>query len=192
MARKMRFIRHLLVVSGPTASGKTRLLTRLRTGSLPDELRALLPEAAHCWPQMSARGLVRGRSATFNAARARDLDGLVLHYDILRPFRTGIDLARDPALTLLTRAQQVTVLVLYPPREQLLRRYADRQRARAMRSGRHWRSLVLDRLIPGRRSKRDQLLSGYRSEDWVRARYAEWLTFLSDRHPSATVRAVPS
>jgi SAM-dependent methyltransferase len=120
-----RRIRHLLIVAGPTSSGKSTFLDHLSAGGLPENVTAHLPNGVEQWPQVTANRLrlVRGDEM---ALEKPVLDGLVLHYDILRPKTTGLGVYEgDQALDLISCAESLTVLTLRPSQDRLLKQLVD-------------------------------------------------------------------
>jgi hypothetical protein len=112
----------LLVVSGPSGSGKTTFLDQLASHTLPAELTNALPEGASEWPQTNGFG-IRGRAGAIRDEAGRQvLEGVVLHYDIMRVVDTMIDqYEEDPALFGLSLAEDISVVLIRPPAELLVR-----------------------------------------------------------------------
>ena len=126
-----RKIGHLLIVAGPTSSGKSTFLATLQEKRLNTSLQEKLPRAAHAWPQIGASKLLN-KEKTRQGSPLPDhyIEGLVLHYDLLRPYTTGThSYERDQALDLLHCAEKVTVVTLKPPREQLIRQLQESELA---------------------------------------------------------------
>lgn len=120
-------IGHLLVVSGPSASGKSSFLKQLGTGGLPPDIVAALPPGASDWPQTNGRRIVGGGGSRGRPRLAREPDGLVLHYDFLRPFETSIaGYADDQALAALAAADAITIVTLHAAPERLAEALAAR------------------------------------------------------------------
>jgi hypothetical protein len=159
-----RRIRHLIVVAGPTSVGKSSLIARLKTD-------------ASFWKSVNPEG---GAFKVVEASEVADLppgqlDTLVLHYDFLRPSRTGMrSHERDPVLHLLRVAERVTILTLVTPREALRQQLREGEIGRAGRKAR----------------QRDIDLLGYYGKphflaDW----YSGWMEFCR-RFPSASHRLI--
>lgn len=97
---RRRDIGHLVVVSGPTAVGKSSFIRAL------DD------------PGLRRRFGIEGGFTTVGANRLDELppgrhDTLVFHYDMLRPFDRPLQShGRDPAFHLLESAERVTVITL--------------------------------------------------------------------------------
>jgi hypothetical protein len=119
---------HLLVVAGPSGSGKSEFLRQLAARRLPAEIASVLPIGASSWPQTNGRRMVRGRlppGSLWNAGGG--LPGLVLHYDFLRPFETAIrDFSSDPSLGVLAWAEEASVAVVSMRGDGLAARLAAR------------------------------------------------------------------
>ena len=92
----------------------------------PDISDSLPPEAKN-WQRTSGNELSREGLARIRARRART-QGLVVHYDIMRPFAKRFEhYANDPAIKELTASgAALTVLTLAPNREVLLEQFLKR------------------------------------------------------------------
>lgn len=102
-------IGHLVVVAGPTSSGKSTLCAKLREDA---SLRQQFGMNSGKWDLV-------GSSKVAKMLPGRR-DQLILHYDFLRPSRTGMhSFDRDPSLDLLKVAEKVTILTVATPRLQL-------------------------------------------------------------------------
>jgi hypothetical protein len=139
----MRKIDHLVIVAGPTASGKSVLLRELTAHRLPELHERIGIGNLHDWPQMTAGAMLRQSDLK--------LERLILHYDFLWPYPSSIIGAAEwRALSLLEGARQISIITLWtqPPRlaEQLIQ---DRFRGPTNRNSRHQR-----RTAPSRRKSR--------------------------------------
>lgn len=165
---KRRKIRHLLVVSGPTSAGKSTFLRQIREGSLPSDVRALLPRDCEKWPQIAEEGDSIDEPLT---------EGVVLRYDILRPLAAATHtFRRDQALDLLQCSEKVTVIALRPEPVQLMKQYrASEEQAGARRRGRlqQWHH--------------EQLLKDYASPPFLASWYDRWRDFLRAEYRSAEI-----
>ena len=148
-----RRIGHLVVVAGPTASGKSTLIDRLRSDA---SLR-------------SQFGL-EGGDVEFAIDHKTQLPNgplrnVVLHYDLLRPYRRSIKTyARDPRCDFLEVADTISVVSLMPGREVLRRRLG------AGAEGSRWRG--------GKLSERHQeLYDRYGEADFLQGWYEQWFQF---------------
>ena len=104
-----RSIGHLVVVAGPTSSGKSTLAAKL----LEDAgLRQQFGMESGDWQLTHATN-----SANLQASR---YDRMIFHYDLLRPSRTGIrSHDRDPSLDLMKVAEKITIITIVTPRDRL-------------------------------------------------------------------------
>ena len=117
IARKRR-IKNLIVVAGPTASGKSTTIKRMLGDELPELALKMGVGSFRKWEHVGASSL-RNHEKT-------DIENLLFHYDILRPVgRSAKTHERDEALHILATAQNVSFVTLYaePHRlcEQLVR-----------------------------------------------------------------------
>jgi mitochondrial fission protein ELM1 len=115
--------RRLLIVAGPYGAGKSTLLEQFMAGALPHEITAALPSSARRWVQTSGRKIHSAKAdAETDAA-----EGLILHYNILRPSIRGfLDHESDPVLEILRVATDAIALTLRPPLPQLVRQFVAR------------------------------------------------------------------
>jgi SAM-dependent methyltransferase len=156
-----RQIGHLIVVAGPTSVGKSSFVKQFQTDP---QFRKLLPDsgAMEFVDASDVVDLPRGRH-----------EQLMLHYDFLRPSRTGVrSHDRDPVLHLLRVAERVTILTLVARRdvlrEQLQRGEIDRP----------------DRKV----RRRDlELLERYGKPQFLADWYEGWMDFCAG-YPGATHR----
>ncbi len=212
-----RKIGHLLIVAGPTSSGKSSFLRALEEKRLNTALKEKLPVSAHDWPQLGASKLLN-KEKTSQGDPLPDyyLEGLVLHYDLLRPYSTGThSYERDQALDLLHCADQVTVVTIKPPREQLIRQLQESElsvsssaRARGSRQ-RITPSLkklpsakMLKKvakailrpfgLFPAQKSAghHHKLASYYQDEQWLKSWYDRWSNFVKTAKSDAVLLTV--
>jgi len=207
-----RRIDHLLIVSGPTSSGKSTFLRRLRSGGLPGEIMELLPQGCGDWRQVGASKL--------SLTPPRDIDGkpldddhyrgLVLHYDFMRPYVSGSQAYhRDQALDLIACADKVTVMVLKPGKERLISQLEESELKSAAGGAlaRHGRNMILRsgwvvrlldkagrivgrRLAPKDRRRYEELLESYKSEGWLEERYRRWHAYLADAHHDMRIETI--
>lgn len=107
-ARKRR-IGHLVIVAGPTSSGKSTLASQIASDPAFRRQFGMGPEE---WPVVQA-------SKVSELAAVRH-DRLILHYDFMRPALSGIRAYnRDPVLHLSSVAERVTIITIATPRERL-------------------------------------------------------------------------
>ncbi len=186
----------LLLVAGPSCSGKSTLIQRLYAGELPE---------------MAAR-LRLGDVSAWRCALPNDLNDLatvaagkvLLHYDFLRPWTGGQtpDYGAEEPLRLAGTAAEVTLLTLWVPPAELHRRMAERRSAfvRALLRGRPWNSETLrssarrsgpppDRRRSLRKTwaivrelrRLGEKVRSFRRGSEVEALYDAWLAFWSER-----------
>jgi len=96
-------IDHLIVVAGPSASGKSTFIRKLYEKQFPEVGRYLGVEDLHKWPLIHAVSTDRMTEAA--------LKSMILHYDFLY---TG-----EKVLQLLERVHAVSVITLWTPPERL-------------------------------------------------------------------------
>jgi 2-polyprenyl-3-methyl-5-hydroxy-6-metoxy-1,4-benzoquinol methylase len=152
VANKRR-IRHLLVIAGPTSSGKSTLLDRLRSDP---SLRSDMGLGDTNWtiPTDNQEPLPTG-----------PIDGLVLHYDLLRPYnRSTKTYCRDPRCDFFEVADKITVLTLMSPREVLRRRLVTSRKKSP------WRSRRLS-------ARHRALHERYGDSGFLQEWYAQWFAF---------------
>ena len=112
MAAKRR-IDDLVIVAGPTASGKSRLIDRIVAGHEPALCARCGIDDPALWPAMNAFDLVLPQTP--------HMERLLFHYDTLRPFKRSAHVhERDEALDILGCAQRVRVVTIWNPPEALL------------------------------------------------------------------------
>jgi hypothetical protein len=129
----------LLLVAGPSCSGKSTLIQQLCAGELPRvvaQLRLGDPAAWRCvLPQDVA------------ALDGEQMERMILHYDFLRPWTGNGTPAyqEDDVLRLAGTAAEVTLVTLWVPPDELRRRIVERRSAFAgsLLRGRPWDSETL-------------------------------------------------
>ena len=155
-------IGHLTVVAGPKAVGKSHFI-RLLFADEALRRRVGVPVDAEVWTD---RTLARG------SPRPREIEHLVLHYDLLRLYDRGVSrYERDLATSILGCADQITFLTLRTTREHLCAQF-DRRLHR--KKGRR----KLEHL--------QRLRTLYEDEDFLHDWYRRWLRFV-DRWADVTV-----
>jgi hypothetical protein len=189
--------RRLLVVAGPSASGKSRFLSALAKGALPAEVAARLPCGAEAWPQTNGRRIQRGRLPRRTRGRG-PIEGLVLHYDILRPFRTAVsDYATDPALTMLRTAEAVMIIAMVAPNARLADQLAARPPRQRMLDPltavwRRWlgarTSAIYDKASEGERHR--ELVALYREADFLDSWWRRWGAYVRSAAPGDRLKGV--
>ena len=173
-------IPHLILVAGPSGGGKSTFMKRLSAGDLSNEIVRTLTIEAVGWPQTDCKTFLRDKQANL----WDDLQGVVCHYDIMRPFSLRFDgYADDPGLTVLDAAKKKTIVSILPRSEWLVEQFCRRAEAeRSSKSANAWRRF-LNRLqlrdANVLKPNHKRLLSHYRDADWLQQRYDEWLAHVS-------------
>jgi hypothetical protein len=184
---------HIFIIAGPSGSGKSTFMREFVEDRLPSAISDYLPKGAKTWHRTSGNDLSRKGLASVRRGEESS-PGLVLHYDIMRPFARGFrQYPNDPAMQALaeTRAA-LTFLTILPSREllvdQFIKRAANDQyeewwdRTRPMRQfKRRLRAALFD--ISGRRRKflkaeQLRLLRIYASDHGLERWGERWTSFL--------------
>ena len=107
-----RQIDDLIVIAGPTSSGKSTLIDNLGDGKETGLAQYLGLENPASIPTYNAFDLIE--------ARPPRLKQLIFHYDLLRPFQRSAHVhGRDEALDILASGNRVRVMTIYVSPEQL-------------------------------------------------------------------------
>ncbi len=110
-------IDHLVVVTGPTSSGKSTLQELIAADTINGEMRSLLPKNISGWFQLCHRDY----DGSLVSSMDKPVKGIVLHYDMMRPFKKFLPgYEEDVITTLIERANKVTVLIIKPEMDVLL------------------------------------------------------------------------
>ncbi len=150
-----RRIGKLVVVAGPVASGKHTLIDKLLKKELPQIFEILDIKDVSSWKTISARRL--------HELTCSDIDNLIVHYDIKRPFFKNTDIySRDSFFDLLEIASEVFFITLWTSApvliEQLDKRFSE--------------------AVDGKKlSKKTyvKLRNAYRDEEKIRDVYKSWI-----------------
>lgn len=187
----------LLLVAGPSCSGKSVLIERLQAGELPriaEQLRLGDPGAWRC--------VLPGELAALPPGER--LERAILHYDFLRSWKGGTTSAyrEDEVLRWAGTAAEVTLVTLRVPPDVLYRRMVERRSAflAALLRGKPWDSETLRTTrrssgpAPDRRRSLGKTLAifrelrrlsakvrSYRQPGELEALYAGWLAFWEPR-----------
>ena len=151
-ARK-RKISHLVVVVGPTSSGKSTLLGKLADDQ---QMRARFNLEDGQWHSIHGHAidLPRGR-----------VDGVIVHYDLLRPYRRSIrTFERDPRCDLMSVADKVTVITLMPKPSVLKERIKKNE---------------LSGFTLKSRKRQKHLLGRYDDPSFLKSWYGQWFEFVA-------------
>ena len=163
IAEKRR-IDDLVVVAGPTTSGKSWLIERLRAGQEPGLCGRLGMGDGRSWPAMNAFDLLE--------PQAPHLARLLFHYDTLRPLMRSAHVhARDEALDILTGARRARVLTIWHPPDLLLEQFEQAEIRPKTKGG----------VFKGNKRK-TRIHAMYRDPQQIVAHYREWFEFCRARH----------
>ena len=190
-------IGHLVIITGPTSSGKSTLLASMRNGQLNEELKSLLPENVSSWEEYPCSAF----DGSVNLDESKE--GMVLHYDFMRPFKKFLDSYEDDlASKLMDLAEKVTVVVIKPDRDVLLKQMQQGEfkgeKVKTGRRGLYLRSLLTralrvipssvrqyakNSLIPGQRTSVTDfnkiLYFKYQESGWLENWYGKFQDFLA-------------
>lgn len=195
----MMSVDRLLLVAGPSCSGKSTLIQRLCAGELPEVAARLRMGDPAAW-----RCLLPNDLPAIPELDGEPLERVILHYDFLRPWAAGqtTDYGAEGPLRLAASAAEVTLVTLWVPPEELHRRMTERRSAfiAALLRGRPWDSETLrtSRRSSGpppdrRRSLRKtwaivrelrrlgEKVRSYRRRGQVEALYEGWISFWATR-----------
>jgi hypothetical protein len=190
-------VNRLLLIAGPSCSGKSTLIQRLCAGELPDVAARLRMGDPAAWQCLLPNDLTGFQGET--------LERVILHYDFLRPWIGGrtTDYGAEGPLQLAGTAAEVTLVTLWVSPEELHRRMAERRSAfiSALLRGRPWDSETLrtSRRNIGPPPDRSRSLGktwaivrelrrlggkvrSYRRRGEVEALYEAWVSFWATRH----------
>jgi hypothetical protein len=152
-----RRIRKLVVVAGPTSSGKSTFIDALLDG----KMNAVLADAG-IDDSSQVKRVDASKVYRFDEPI---IDTLLLHYDMLRPMHASDkSYTRDPALQLIDVADEVRAYTLWTPPDRL-REQLDKGEL----SGRKVRKRHL------------RVRTMYEQDDKILAAYRRWLGFLEDK-----------
>lgn len=161
IAEKLR-IDSLLIVAGPSASGKSRLISKLAAGGQPD-LDALVANRDDPW--------VEGLPNHIADLPQPHVPKLAYHYDFMRPYLRGpFNFERDRATDLFSVAKTVASVTLIADAKDL----ADRWNRREVRSKTHFGIYV-----GSNRAKK--ILKTYGDKAAVAALYDRWIEFIGSQ-----------
>jgi SAM-dependent methyltransferase len=158
-----RRIDHLIVVAGPTSSGKSTLIEELRGDAQPEIAAHAGIDSGAQWPCAGSKQL-----STFSEPQ---LPRLLFHYDFLRPYlRSAKVHARDEGLDVLESAKRVTTLTLWCSPAQLREQ---------LRRGEIAPKTLLGRYFGLRRHR--LLEEEYADPERLREHYRRWFAHLRTR-----------
>lgn len=105
---------HLIVIAGPTASGKTTLIRDLVAGHLPDLQVQLGAEDLRRWVQVGGNAIA--------TILERDLANVILHYDFLwstSGSQGDEDWAGRRLLPVIAKSRRISLVTLWVPAQRL-------------------------------------------------------------------------
>jgi len=119
---------HIVVVAGPTGSGKSTLIDELAAGRLAEFERRMGIERLAEWPRMApARALARIGQEPRN---------FILHYDFLwQRHKADRATGEPPALSILESAGKLSFATLWTPAARLRRQVIEGKLQRALQPG---------------------------------------------------------
>ncbi|MFP3855446.1 MAG: class I SAM-dependent methyltransferase, partial [Anaerolineales bacterium] len=159
IADKLR-IDDLLIVAGPSASGKSRFIRNLAQGGQP-EVDRIMENCDAPW--------VEGRPNHIGDLPRAHLPKLAYHYDFMRPFLRGpFNFERDRATDVFSVAEAVTSVTLVTEAKEL----ADRWDRREIRAKTHF-----GMYLGPKRAKKIARTFGDKAS--VAALYDRWVEFIS-------------
>jgi len=197
-------IGHLVIITGPTSSGKSTLLATMKEGKLNEELTSLLPDNIASWEEYPCSEF----DGSVDLEESKE--GMVLHYDFMRPFKKLLDNYEvDLASKLMDLAENVTVVVIKPESDVLLKQLQQSEfkgeKVKTGRSGLYLRSLLTKalRVIPSsvRQYLKNQLIPGkktsitdfnkilyykYQESGWLESWYGKFEDFLARKKGHGT------
>lgn len=181
-------IEHVLIVSGPSAGGKSTLIDQLSEGRLDTELMRFLPHAVAEWPLVDGNDLLKRDIALEEVLpKETKTKGVIVHYDFVHILRIGYaqDYLNDPIFKIFSYCGQITFCDIRPSPERLLEQFLHRQQEQRSRKGKLrllWRKLVHTplRQVQLRLRREHHLVKEdiYRDPRWLRNCYGAWDRFL--------------
>lgn len=158
-----RTIDEVIVVNGPSASGKSLLIKKLERGEVPEVARRVGIINPADW--------VTGGTKELKGMTQPILRQLIFHYDFLRPYLTSTKIhERDEALDILDIAQKVTFLTIWCPPHVLRRQFEQRELAYRETLGVEWRS-----------QRHRKLNDEYKDPATIVALYRRWFEYTRTR-----------
>lgn len=177
----------ILLVAGPSGAGKSTFIRCIKAGSLPPEVRELLPESAAQWRVVEANDFLK-RNVAVDAGLhdAGSEPGLILHFDTAFGSHFGVtDYTHDPAFVLMRRTGRLSVVSIQPSPDTLRHQFEARLQEQRRRRGwarELWRRAIhtpmrgLVRRLEGKPAVNASRL--YHSRENLERCYREWLTFV--------------
>ena len=171
-------VRRLVCVAGPPAVGKTNLLRTANTGAAGLLGPLLGVDEISATPSFAAGWVPKGFSGA---------DLAMYHYDFLRVWKFGggsLNLASDPGVVPILRAEDLQVVTLVADPQVLLRRYRARSvlKRTSVLSG-----LMRPRMLGGLLFSQYRTKLLYRRPKRLLGLYGEWIRFVESLQPSAHI-----
>ncbi len=167
-----RRIKKLIVVAGPTSSGKSTLIQKLKTYSVP-----AIAQIAGIEEEIQMEHLGANRLAEdFNV----NFDTLLFHYDILRPFRRSAKTHdRDEALDILDTAEDIVILTLWTPPDILRKQFEETKILPKLKKGK--KTKLKKGKKPKASKRRLKIFQDYADNHKIYEFYDTWLNFCRAR-----------
>lgn len=174
IAEKLR-VGEVLIVAGPSASGKSHLIRRLISGECP-ELETIANQSGDPWIEATPHHI----SDLPNPFVPK----LAYHYDFLRPYLRGpYNLTRDRATDVFQLADVVKSVTLVSDPAELAKRWHDREIGPRTLFGFYWG-----------RQRSNRILKSLRDSEKVAQLYDRWIDFIRGQggeHYLLDTRSVP-
>ena len=141
-------IEHVLIVSGPSAGGKSTFIAQLVAGGLDASIAGLLPSGAAEWSHVDGNDILTRSLALEDALpEGSTLPGVIVHYDFVHILRVGFSdhYSEDPLFRIFDMCNRITICDVRPSRERLYQHFSDRLREQQRRKGKlrvMWRRRV--------------------------------------------------
>jgi hypothetical protein len=193
-------IEHALIVSGPSAGGKSTFISELMAGRLDAAVARLLPRGAAEWTYVDGNDILKRDIVLADALpEGRNTQGVIVHYDFVHILRVGYscDYFKDPIFQIFGYCDKVTFCDVRPSPERLFQQFSHRQHEQQRRKGKLrvlWRQMIHAPLrqmrlrLGGERHIIKEDI--YRDPEWLKHCYDQWDEFLgraSEMHGNVTL-----
>ncbi|TNE59615.1 MAG: hypothetical protein EP340_02120 [Alphaproteobacteria bacterium] len=193
-------IGHLILISGPSAAGKSTLIEALQSSKARPKALVGLPDLSGHPAFLDGNDVLKRHQPIADFVASLEEGATVLaHYDIVHIHRIGYssNYTDDPFFQVLALAQKITILDLRPDAELLRQNFLAREAELRERKGRArtlWRKWVHDPLR-ARRHRRDGIFHLdkhllYQDREWLESCYEIWDQFLSTLRPNTALTLV--